>query len=313
MKKYKNMAAMAVLSLFLTNNVLANEETADRFSFDLQMDEEGTLNPETFVPLYWSKNWFSGVGFTSSAQLTQDTLAGFSDSKLGTSIDQRVLRLNLISHQASSKSFSYSVGGDYQMTSIDKAEFGYFHLNNGVVDDYVAFDNTIEIEVSGLSLRGDLTLGQTSDQHLYRVSAIVSPGSSLTVNQDTNFKPIVSSSGTGSSSKSQALSYVFQFETRHRVSDLFSVGLDLQYEVLPLEYDLQILSATANSFESATIDTTETTTRVGLRFIFNYPLVDGLYPVLGISSEDVEMKDNASGGSVSESQVLTSIGFTGNF
>ena len=313
MNKYKNTVAIAVLSLLLTNNVLANEETADRFSFDLQMGEEGSLNPETFVPLYWDDNWFSGVGFTNSTQLTQGTVPGFTDSKLGTSISKRVLRLNLISHQTNNDGYSYSIGGDYQMMTIDKTEFGYFYLNNGLIDDYVAFDNSIEIEMSGLSLRGDFTLGQSSDKHLYRLSTIVSPGSTLNVDQDTSFTPIIPTSGVGTSSKSQALSYMLQFETRHRLSEFFSVGLNLQYEVLPLEYDLQVLSATATSFQDATIDNTEITTRVGLRFVFNYPLVDGLFPVLGVTSEDVEVEDNLNGGSVSESQTLISVGFTGSF
>ncbi len=313
MLKYKTKIFISLLAFCLTGQIHANPETSDRFRLDLRMDDNGNLNPESFTPIYWSRHWFSGLGFKENTLLSQDTLDGFDDSKFGTSIDESVLRLNLVSYRSGNESFHYSIGGDYQRTSIDKVEFGYFHLNNGVIDDYIAFDNKVEIEVAGFSMRGDITWGLPSDQSRYRFSAILSPGNSLDVSQNTDFKPIVSTSGIGSNSNSQDINYFLQFETRHRLSNSISIGLDLQYEVLPLNYDAQILSPTVDSFQTITIDNTETTTRVGLRLFFNYPLVNGLYPVIGIANEDVATEDNANGGTTTESQKIVTIGFSGQF
>lgn len=313
MKKYINISAILLILLSTSAHASNNIQVADRLVLDLAVDDDSNINPDLFIPIPWSQNWFSGLGYRNSSFQEQSTLNGFSESKLSTAIKEQVVRVNIISYQVNNGNFSYSIGGDYGQTSIDKVEFGYFHLDNGVIDDFVAFDNNIEIEVTGLSLRGDLTYGKSADNNSIRLTAIVSPGNTLDVKQSTDIKPIVPVTGQGSSSKSQDLGYNLHLATNHKLGSFLSVGLDLQYNVLPLNYDVKVLASTADSFIDSTVDTTQTTTRVGLRFIFNYPITGNLYPVLGITSEDVKTKDNLSGGESSFSQTLTTVGLTARF
>ena len=307
------IVACLFFSLGLTS-VYANEKTSsERLRFDLNMDDDNNLNPDMFVPKYWQANWFSGLGFSQNSSFSNDVLAGFSDSKYASNVNEDVVRLNILSYRTNEVGLNYSIGGDYQFRSIDKIEFGYFRLNNGTIDDYVAFDNNIEIEVTGLSLRGDVTFGNR-DSNQFRVSAIVSPSSKLDVKQTTNFKPIVTTSGTGSSSKSQDLSYVLSLDYTHKVSENIDLRLFAHYESLPLEYDLKVLASTATSFDKTTIDVTEVTTEVGFRLVFiNLPISDGLYPALGFSSEKFKATNNIGAGSKSTSDSLISIGFAGAF
>lgn len=314
--KYKSIILIASFVAFCLINLphtYADEKQSDRFNLDLNSDEDGNTNPNLFLPYYWNSSWFSGVGFSNSSRLTQGTLTGFSDSRQGTIVEQQQLSINLLSFESVSGGLTYSVGGNYRITNIDRTEFGYLYLNNGSIDDYIAFDNLTEIAVSGLALRGDITWGSVDDDNSIRLGWVISPGDTLDVDQDTTFKPIITNSATGSSSKTQDLGYDLKLQTRHRMTDKFSIGLQLQYQVLPLEYDIKVLASTADSFQEATIDTTETTISNGIRFIFDDAISNGLDLVIGFSNEKVDVKDNVSGFTSDEDQSIFSLGFTSNF
>ena len=317
MIRIKNTNWIAISLWFfvsLTPVYAGDDVSSERLRFDLNMGDDNNLNPDLFIPVYWQANWFSGLGFSQNSSFSSEVLAGFSDSKSGTSVNEDVVRLNILSYRTNNVDLNYSVGGDYQLRSIEKAEFGYFYLNNGTIDDYVAFDNKIDIEVTGISLRGDVTFGNRSDTNQFRISTIVSPSSNLDVEQKTDFKPIVATSGTGDSSKSQDLSYLLSVDSNHKLWENINLRFFAQYESLPLEYDLKVLASTATSFQQTTIDVTEVTTRIGLRFVFTkLPIAEGLYAAVGFSTEDVETTNNAGAGSESSSDSLISIGFAGQF
>ena len=311
-KKMKNLgfiSALTALSIFISTPVLSETSALERLKLDMERDENGNFRPNLFVPYYWSDNWYSGLGYRDKTLVTQDTLEGLVDSKLSTSISERIIRLNVVSYQGASDLFSYSVGLDYQNTAIDKIEFGYFSLNN----DFIVFDNNVEIEVSGFSAHGDLTWSKLLDPHAVRVKGSLSPMNSLKVEQQTDIKPLVPITGVGNSTKAQELSYQLQIETRHDLIEFLSVGLDLEYKVLPLNYDLKVLATSADKFITAPIDTTESTSRFGLRFIFNNALGDNMFPVIGVAYETTEIEDNLNETSSKVSQTLLTAGLTGRF
>jgi hypothetical protein len=313
----KNASRIAILLWFfvgLTPVYAGEDVSSERLRFDLNMGDDNNLNPDLFIPVYWRANFFSGLGFSQNSSFSSEVLAGFSDSKIGTSVNEDIVRLNILSYRTNNVDLNYSVGGDYQLRSIKKMEFGYFYLNNGTIDDHIAFDNKIDIEVAGFSVRGDVTCGNRSDTHQFRISTIVSPSSNLDVEQKTDFKPIVTTSGTGDSSKSQDLGYLLSFESKHRFWESINLRFFFQYESLPMEYDLKVLASTATSFQQATIDVTEVTTRFGMRFVFtSLPIADGLYAAVGLSTEDVKTTNNVGPGSESSSDSLVSVGFAGQF
>ena len=302
-----------LLNLLCVPNIYASQESTTRVTLDLNIGEEGNINPKFFFPLNWADHWYSGISFKNSNQLAQREIDGFSDSKLSTGINERNIQLNIINYEDSYKGLKYSVGTSVSETSIDKSEFGYFYFNNGVIDEFVAFDNTIEIDVTGLSIHGDVFFNNSKKTSRYRISAELSPSNTLKVQQETSFKPIVPTTGHNSSSETQNLAYALKFESSHDVNSIFKAGINIKYEVLPLKYDLKVLATTADSFQSAVIDTEETSTKIGLRIVFNHELVAGLHPVIGISSENKAIKDKISGQSENNTETLYSIGFTGEF
>ena len=304
---------LILLGILYLSSAYSSENINNRIAIDLHLGKEGNINPEFFFPLNWTDHWYSGISFKNSNQLAQRELDGFSDSKLSTGINERSIQLNVINYEDSYKGFKYSIGTSISETSIDKSEFGYFYFNNGVIDEFVAFDNTIEIDVAGLSIHGDVFFNNSKKTSRYRISAELSPSNTLKVQQETSFKPIVPATGHNNSSETQGLAYALKFESSHDVNSIFKAGINIKYEVLPLKYDLKVLATTADSFQSAVIDTEETSTKIGLRIVFNHELVAGLHPVIGISSENKAIKDKISGQSENNTETLYSIGFTGEF
>lgn len=301
-----------IVSIHLSH---ADNYVNDRFSFDLVQDDSGTVNPSVFLPIAWNENWFSGLGYHQSKITTQDSISGFPDSKVSTSSTDKRMRLNFISYQNRiNDDWSYSLGADYDFSQIKKSEFGYFHLVTSTVDDYVAFDNNVDIDVSGIDLRGDITWGSKSDFALVRLGMILAPSNKLDIEQTTDVKPIVPTTGTSTSTTSQDLGYQLRLESRFRVLPLLNIGLVAGYELLPLKYDVAILDpSTLNSFTTARVDVHEKTMRLGIRFIFEYETVEKLYPVIGFFNQDIDVEDQGNGSTVSSSDTFVTLGITGAF
>lgn len=299
----------------LSTQALAVSDVSDRFVFDLIQGDNGSVNPSAFIPIAWSEHWFSGVGYHQSKTVNQDSINGFDDSKVSTETTDRRTRLNFISYQDRlSDSTTYSLGADYDFSQIKKSEFGYFHLVSGTIDDYVAFDNQVDIDVSGIDLRGDITWGKSSDFALVRLGMIIAPANTLDVEQTTEFKPIVPSTGRSTSSVSQDPGYTLRLESRFRVFPLLSLGVEAGYELLPLKYDVAILDPTTlNSFTTTRVDIHEKTTRIGLRFIIQYETVAKLYPVIGVYNKETESEDQINGFTESFSDTFYTFGITGAF
>ena len=309
--------SILLISLFCAalQATAATETINDRFAFDLVQGDSGSVDPSVFIPIAWSENWFSGFGYRQTKTVTQDTIAGFVDSKVSTSTSDRRTRLNVISYQNKiSENLRYSVGADYDFSQIKKAEFGYFHLVSGTIDDYVAFDNNVDIDVSGVGIRGDLTWGKKTDFALLRLGMLLAPSNTLDVEQSTDFKPIVPTTGTSTSSVSQDLGYLLRLESRFRIFPILNIGLEAGYELLPLKYDVAVLDPnTLNSFATARVDVHEKTTRIGIRFIFQYEVVGELYPVIGAFNQKLEIEDQVNGFTESSSNTFYTFGITGAF
>ena len=299
----------------LPPQVHAIDDISDRFVFDLVQGDDGSINPSTFIPIAWNEHWFSGLGYHQTKTVNQHSINGFDDSKVSTETTDRRTRLNFISYQNKlSNNMTYSLGADYDFSQIKKSEFGYFHLLSGTVDDYVAFDNQVDIDVSGIDIRGDITWGKEADFALGRLGMIIAPTNTLDVEQTKEFKTIVPSTGTSTSSVSPYPGYTLRLESRFRVFPLLNLGVEAGYELLPLKYDVAILDPTTlNSFSTARVDIHEKTTRIGLRFIIQYETVAKLYPVIGVYNKETKSEDQVNGFTESFSDTFYTFGITGAF
>lgn len=172
----------------------------------------------------------------------------------------------------------------------------------------------MDIDISGFDIRGDLTWGKKSNFALVRLGMILAPSNTLEVDQSTDFKPIIPTTGTSTSSVTQDFGYPLKLESRFRVFPILNIGLEAGYELLPLKYDVAVLDPnTLNSFATAHIDVHEQTTRVGIRFIFQYETVAELYPVIGVFNREIEVEDQVNGFTESTSDTFYTFGITGAF
>jgi hypothetical protein len=308
---------LGFLALIPVSGVIADTHSSieNRFVFDMERGENGSINPATFLPMAWSKNWFSGLGYRDSTDSTTGTISGFADSKVSTQVSESSALFNVISYQEQLvNGLSYSIGLNYRIDQIETSEFGYFRLVSGAIDDYEAFDNQVDIDVDSVDLSGDLTWGKADDFLVVRLGMVLAPANSISVEQSTDIKPLVPTTGTSRSSISQDLGYLIKLDARFRASPLFYIGLFAEYRLLPLKYDVAILnSATLNSFELSRIDEHEVTTRIGIRLIFQNKVMAGMHPAIGFINEDLETIDQITRArnTVSDSKVV--LGLTGEF
>ena len=85
-----------LLICLFASNTYASQESNNRITFDLNVGEEGNINPEIHVPIYWGPDLFSEIYFKSTNELSQSSLDGFSDGKVGISIAEEALQLNIL-------------------------------------------------------------------------------------------------------------------------------------------------------------------------------------------------------------------------
>lgn len=320
--KHLNSARLSgglLLSLFLPFAAVAAESgwAEDRVQVDLGLDEDGKTAPEAFIPFNWGDGWSSGIGFRSRQSDSNETLTGFADSRVGTSVSEDRLRLNIISLEKGNGSSYWSVGADFEQVTIDQLQFGYFQMpdpyapNPAVAGEYVAFDSQVDVVITKPNVFADYTnKGGAVD---FRAGLSISPASSLSVDQETRFIPLISSAGSSSGSESQDLSYDLSLELEYKTGGSVNIGFGYYYEFLPMTYDIAQLNSTADGFNSQTIDIEQATSRMAVRLIFNKPISGNLKPVIGYVVEDVETTDVKSGSSETESKNIITFGLESRF
>ncbi|MDH5424773.1 MAG: hypothetical protein OEY29_07270 [Gammaproteobacteria bacterium] len=311
-------AVFAFITLLPSQAVAAESGWAeDRVQVDLGLDEDGKTAPEAFVPFNWGDGWSSGIGFRSRQSDSNETIPGFTDSRVGTSVSEDRLRLNLIALEKGSESTKWSVGADFEQVTIDQLQFGYFQMPNpyvpnpAVAGEYVAFDSQVDVVITKPNVFADFTrIGKSIN---FRAGLSISPASSLAVDQETRFIPLIPTAGTRSSTNSQDLSYDLSLELEYKTGGSVNIGFGYYYELLPMQYDIAALNATADGFNNQTVDIEQATSRMALRFIFNEPVSGNLKPVVGIVLEDVEVTDVANNKTETETKNIITFGLESRF
>jgi len=308
-----------LLSLLLPFTAIAAESgwAEDRVQVDLGLDEDGKTAPEAFIPFDWGDGWSSGIGFRSRQSDSNETITGFTDSRVGTSVSEDRLRLNLFTYEKRDSDSYWGFGADIEQVTLDQLQFGYFQMPNpyvpnpAVAGEYVAFDSEVDVVITKPNVFADYT--NKGDAVNFRAGVSISPASSLSVDQETRFIPLISSAGTSSSSDGQDLSYNLSLELEYKTGGSVNIGFGYYYEFLPMEYDIAALNTTADGFNSQTIDIEQATTRMAVRLIFNNPIAGKLKPVIGYTVEDVETTDVSDGSSETDSKNIISFGLESRF
>ena len=289
------------------------DNNIERLVTTLNVNEKGAVAPDFFIPYYWSKHIFSGAGFLTRDDSKQDVLKGFDKSRLSEDNKQLRWRLTMLAWQSKQNQFNYSVGAELNYLTIKKLEFGYAYFPPNLGDDWVAFDNKVDISVTRPTVRSNLMWSNLGNTFVIRAEALVYPVSNLQVSQRTEFKPIVDSTGINKNKKTQDLSWEFSTDAIVKTPLFVDLDLAVSYEYLPLSYGLSILERDSNtlaySFSDTTINSELTTLNWSLNFILKKKIIGDAYPVFGIGQRISSTKDTDSGVSGRNTERLFNIGF----
>lgn len=315
MKQLKNLL---LGSAIFTCQTIANDAIRTELSFT--QDTEGNLNPELFIPFYYGSDekFFSGVGYSSKNFKEVENITGFSDSKNALISEQKELRLSYINYQLPYQNFTLSLGIESRFFAIKNNEFGYIHdagdvFGNGS-DYYIAFDNEVELDIQRHSIHADITMPFGTFVNS-RFGASIAPLSSLKVKQNTLFKPLVNNNASSSSTTSQNLAYMLNFELQTNTTSFADIVFFGSYDYQPIEYTIAQLDydGTNYLFKDATIETNEITTRLGAKIVFDYEILTLLRPSIGYISEKLTRENEIQNRSTTTTTSLFSIGFEKRF
>lgn len=299
---------MKKLILLTAISTMLLADTADRMQINLNTDKNGNTNPDTFIPIYWSDSMFSALGFSSSNSYEVNSLSSITNSRIGTTVDEKIMKLNLLTYEHKSDSLTYALGAEIENIKINKQEFGYFEF----LSDIIAADNSIEIDMLKPNIKADVTY-KTKDL-LLRLGTVISPTSTLDVKQTTVFQPLVTTNGTSSSSASQDLSYNLNLALKYKLSPFMTLQLNSNYSFLPMKYDLAVLNNTANGFTTDTIEIEETTMSNMIKIAFNIDTFSTeLSPSIGYGIQSISSKDVVSNATTDLDNSMWMIGFEGRF
>jgi len=300
-----------LLASILLASALSANDTLTQVSFE--QDNDGNFNPNIFIPVYWTDNVYSGIGYTSNTTKDIGVVDGFIDSKNGMVATSRDMRLNWLTY----KFGNFSAGLQSNFLNIDKNEFGYIHdsadlFGNGT-NYYIAFDNDIELDIVKTGFYIDYST--KIDNLLLRGSSTITPSTKIDVKQSTLFKPLVNDIGSSSSSTSQDLSYGVKLEAYYDTNSFVKLGFEYSYDYMPIKYDIAQLAVENNAyvFNTTTIDTDETTTKYLAKLYFDKKMLGGLTPTIGFGSIETEVKNNDSGKKSKSDESIVSVGFERRF
>lgn len=300
------MRKILLLLTFVSSFLIGGN--SDRLQVNLNTDKEGNTNPDLFIPVYWSDDIFSGIGYYSSNSYEVNQLSSISNSRIGTVVDEKRLKLNLLTYEFKSNSLTYAIGAEIEKISINKQEFGYFEFNS----DIVATENSIEIEILKPNINADISY--KNDDLFVRVGITASPLSTLDVKQTTIFKPLVTSTGTSDSSTSQSIAYNISLKAGYKISPLVSLMAQSNYSILPMKYDLAVLNNTASDFTLQEIEVQESTFSNMIKLAFNLDSFSSeLSPSIGYGTQNISSKDISNDDTTTFKNNLWMIGFEGRF
>lgn len=313
-----NKIKLLPLYLALSTSLFSMDTTLSNISFE--SDKSGNLNPNIFIPFYYgSKNqFFSALSYTTTNYQTKKVLDNFNESKSSFSSSKQALTINYISYIKQMVGIEFTFGIESTFSKTSQVEFGYLHDKNQVFNQgenyYVSFDNEVDLTQINHSLRMNIMLPIGNNFHS-RLSTVISPFNTLKVKQETLFKPLVAQNGSSSSTTTQDICYNINYEAQYSTNYNFKLGFIANYNSQSLKYDLAQLNSDNNSFffESASIDSIETTTTFLGKIIIDVDMLGGLNPAVGYGIKNSNIKDNISNNKISINQNIVTFGFEKKF
>jgi len=283
--------------LLITSLINAEELTLTNISFHI--DEDGNLNPNIFIPIYYgnSKQFYSAIGYSSTNSQEVEVLDNFSESKNAFISSSKDLTINYVSYKSMLFGYALSVGLESTFTNTTNTEFGYIHDSENLFgkgdDYYISFDNNVELDIKRHALVADIfvPMGKYFSSKFF---TSISPYTTIGVKQSTIFKPLVNETGTSSSFTSQDVAYTLRYDGLIKTGTFFDIGLVVYYDNQPLKYNIAQIAQNNNNylFETNTIDVNKITTKFLVKILLDVDIIGELNPSIGYGIEKIKKVDN---------------------
>ena len=317
----KKIAIFSLLPLTLSANTRVDtnfDDVLELAQISMNFDEEKNVNPSLFIPIYYgnSDKFYSAISYVASNSSSTEKVYGFKDSKSAFMSNTKSLVLNYISYKSSIFNLKFSVGVESTLSYIENNEFGYIHdsanIFNQGTDYYISFDNIVELNLKKHAIRADIELPFGSYINS-KLSASLSPYSTVGVKQTTIFKPLADKTGYSSSTTNQDISYNFKYDIQTDFGTFLDIGFTVAYNNQPLKYDVAVLTDKENSysFQKQTVDVDEIRTSYMAKIYFDISIMGGLKPFIGYGKEKLKKKDGIE--TISTDMTLYSFGFESKF
>ncbi len=292
--------------IILLSLIVSSHVSADRMNIDLQFDEEGKASPEFSIPLSWNEHLFSSLSYSSST--TTNTGSASLTNSSATTIRQDLIQLGLLGFKKDFGELQIAGYFNYEYLTLDKTEFGYGEITIGGNTDLFVIDNNVDISRTSPNIGADITYN--SNLLSLRTGANISIGANLDVKQDTNFQYQQSAQTSSQATGVQETSYNIYIESLFNLNPTFSIGVNAEFGVLPLDYTVSVLNSDLVSFSDQDVSQEDSTLRYSLLFIFRQSTV-GMNPSIGITHQEVT-SDSDSFSETTKSDYIT-LGFDQRF
>jgi len=199
----KTLTKLSLASLLLSTSLLASN--SERMEVTFNSDKDGSVAPRIFIPMYWSENFYSGLGYETinTTKVESESATGVSVKTLSASTREHIW-LNIINYQTSNnKGFGYSAGLATEYRKFNNEEFGVLKIDPTVHQT----ENSVKLDVIATSINAELMYKNLLDIFSFRLGAYANPYTTLSVKQNTQITPLIEKEGTASSSTTQDMSY----------------------------------------------------------------------------------------------------------
>ncbi len=275
----------STVALLLTIELNADNNSIERLDLSMEIGiDNGSNNPTFFIPMYWSDNWYSGIGYkTSSTYLVdaQETLTG--KGKLVTGTSSESLDINVLSYQRNYNNSNYSVGLTTNFETDTYVTSGYVH--NKVSDEVVAFDGLQTFESIGLGIYADYTIRNIYDFFSLRIGTTITPLILLNFDETQSKVPSIEEQAQLVSSSFQDVQYDLFISMQFDVSSFLEIIANFSYEYIPISSDalgIDISDVNNQYFTESNFSYRASTTDMNIKFLLPKFNFSGIKPAFGV-------------------------------
>ncbi|MEA2099978.1 MAG: hypothetical protein U9P72_07600 [Campylobacterota bacterium] len=266
----KRVLKLSLFASLITVSGLFGDAYKLELTKTLDSNAKEQYHPDLVLPWSWNQNFASTISYRSG-ELNDDRL---TDSL---SIDEKIkhqrLKLDVLNYVTHIDDASYSIGLGWTYDDFKKNQVG---SDNHLTKNY-EYKNSIDIEAKGFYLKAQ-TIQKFSwiDMKLY---AIAVPLYDIDVVQKTTVTGDENMTLESQTASSGDLNLEIDMELMSKFNNYVDLGININYRMLPLDYDLETNKGFVN------IDIVEHIMKMKASLYFNFEILSGWMPVISYSKE----------------------------